>query len=239
MLKILRLIYFPISILFTSIIMLPVSVIRFRSYKNTELFLKIYAFITYPVMGFEVKIFNREILDNTKPAVIVGNHQHNLDILMASQVFSRQVISLGKKEIFFLPLFGQIFWLAGNLLINRKNKEKAMQTMKKVERYVSNNKLGIVIFPEGHRNQSEQLLPFKKGAFYTAINCQIPIVPFVVSQYARNMNLNRWRAGKIYINVLQPIPTSGLTTHDVPALMEKVRSILSEGLKEINTKADY
>lgn len=239
MLKILRNIYFPISILITSIITLPICLARWRSYKNTELFLNVYAFVAYPFMGFKIKLFNKHILDENKPAVIVGNHQHNFDIIVASQIFRNKVVSLGKKEIVYIPLFGQLFWLAGNILINRGNKDKAMKTMKDVENYLTNNELGMVIFPEGHRNKSKELLPFKKGAFYTAINCQIPIVPFVVSQYARNMQLGKLKAGKIYINILDPIPTKGLTTDDIPALMEKVRIILTEGIKDINQKSGY
>ena len=239
MLKLFRLIYFPLSIFITSIIMFPICVIRWRNYKNTSLFLKLYGFITTPVMGLKIRIFNRDILGKTKPAVVVGNHQHNFDILVASEVFRYKIISLGKKEIVYLPLFGPIFWLAGNLLVNRGNKEKAMKTMRQVEEYLRKNELGIVIFPEGHRNTKEELLPFKKGAFYTAVNCQIPIVPFVVSQYARNMNLNKFKAGKIYIDVLEPISTEGLTTDDIPMLMEKVREALTQAIKEINKKAGY
>lgn len=219
--------------------MLPISIVRWRSVKNTELFLKFYKTITMPVMGFDLQIFNRDILDETKPAVVVGNHQHNMDIMVASEVFSYRIISLGKKEIGFLPFFGQIFWLSGNILIDRGNKEKAMKTMKAIEAYVHAKKVGIVIFPEGHRNQKEELLPFKKGAFYTAVNCQIPIVMFCVSQYARHMDLNKWNSGKIYINILPPISTKGLTEKDIPELMERVRKELSEGIKEVNKKAGY
>lgn len=239
MLNFFRLIYFLFAILVTSLVMLPISIVRWRSVSNTELFLKIFKILATPVMGLEVKIFNRDILDGTKPAVVVGNHQHNMDILVAGEVFSYRVISLGKREIGFIPFFGQIFWLSGNILITRGNKESAMKTMKSIEDYVRAQKLGIVIFPEGHRNQKEELLPFKKGAFYTAVNCQIPIVPFCVSQYARHMNLNNWKSGKIYINILPAIPTEGLTEKDIPELMDKVRKSLVEGIKEVNKKAGY
>jgi 1-acyl-sn-glycerol-3-phosphate acyltransferase len=219
--------------------MLPISIIRFRSVKNTELFLKLYKIITMPFMGFNVKIFNREIINNTKPAVVVGNHQHNFDIMMASEVFAYRIVSLGKRQIGFLPFFGQIFWLAGNILITRGNKKSAMKTMKSIENYIRKKKLGIVIFPEGHRNTKEELLPFKKGAFYTAINCQVPIVPFVVSQYARHMDLNKKCPGNIYIQALEPISTEGLTEKDIPELITKVRAVLEQGIKDINKKAGY
>jgi 1-acyl-sn-glycerol-3-phosphate acyltransferase len=189
-------------------------------------------------MGFDYEIYNREILDETKPAVIVGNHQHNFDIMLAGKLFNYKTVSLGKRQLGFLPLFGQVFWLAGNVLITRGSKQSAMKTMKQVESYLRSHGLGMVIFPEGHRNASDELLPFKKGAFHTAINCQIPLVIFVVSQYAKSMQLNRWKAGKMVVKILPPINTEGLSEKDIPRLMQEVREKMQEGIREVNQLAE-
>ena len=53
------------------------------------------------------------------------------------------------------------------------------------------------------------------------------------------MDLNKWNSGKIYINILPPIQTKGLTEKDIPELMERARKELSEGIKEVNKKAGY
>ncbi|MNJ81489.1 1-acyl-sn-glycerol-3-phosphate acyltransferase [compost metagenome] len=51
----------------------------------------------------------------------------------------------------------------------------------------------------------------------------MPIVPVCVSRYAYRLNLNSWRRSTVIIRSLPPIPTSGLTQQDVPALAEQCR----------------
>lgn len=92
-----------------------------------------------------------------------------------------------------MPLFGQLFWLAGNVLIDRGNAHKARQSMRRPT--LQNEDTSIWVFPEGTRNLGEDLLPpFKKGAFQMAIAAGVPIVPVCVSNYIKRMRLNRWRS---------------------------------------------
>ena len=78
----------------------------------------------------------------------------------------------------------------------------------------------IWVFPEGTRNLGKGLLPFKKGAFHMAIAAGVPIVQVCVSNYVTHMQLNRWDSGDVLIRSLPPIPTVGLTSDDIPALMQ-------------------
>jgi len=238
MLYLLRTLYFPIAILLVAIISLPICIIRPINFKNTEIYLKLFRFFAIPI-GFKIKVFNQDLLDTVKPAVVVGNHQHNFDMIMASEAFTHKIVSLGKRQIAYIPFFGTVFWLAGNILISRGKRESSLKSMAKVEKYLTEKKLGVIIFPEGHRNMSKDLLDFKKGAFYTAINCQIPLVIFGVSHYARNMNLNKWHSGNLFIKIAGPIQTAGLTEKDIPELMLKSRELIKKTISEANEEAGY
>ena len=238
MLYLLRTLYFPIAILLVAIISLPVCIIRPINFKNTEIYLKLFRFFAIPI-GLKIKVFNQDLLDTVKPAVVVGNHQHNFDMIMASEAFTHKIVSLGKRQIAYIPFFGTVFWLAGNILISRGKRESSLKSMAKVEKYLTEKKLGVIIFPEGHRNMSKDLLDFKKGAFYTAINCQIPLVIFGVSHYARNMNLNKWHSGNLFIKIAGPIQTAGLTEKDIPELMLKSRELIKKTISEANEEAGY
>jgi len=233
MLKILRTLYFPISILLVSLIAIPLSLLRPRSYKNTGLYLNIFKFFSIP-MGIRFKVQNKEILTTNLPAIVIGNHQHNFDIIVASEIFNHRIVSLGKKELIYVPFFGLIFWLAGNIFVNRGNKKSSQRTMGKIKEYLLKNGLGIVIFPEGHRNNKKDLLDFKKGAFITAIESQLPLIIFAVSRYTDQLNLNKVISGEVHINFLPPISTKGLTLEDMPNLIEKCKTLLSDEIERLN-----
>lgn len=226
MLKILRLIYFPLSILIVSLLLLPVCILRPFSAKNTALYLNLLYWFSRP-MGISFKVEGIEKLDS-KPAVIIGNHQHNFDIIMASFIFKKDIVALGKREIAFIPLFGTVFWLAGNILISRGKKQSSQKTMSKVKNYLITKKLGLVIFPEGHRNTEKELLIFKKGAFKTAIETQIPIIIFGVEQYANKLQLNKFNAGRFKITILDPISTENKSLEDLDLLIANCREKLIE-----------
>jgi 1-acyl-sn-glycerol-3-phosphate acyltransferase len=137
-------------------------------------------------------------------------------------------VCIGKKSLKWVPLFGQLFWLAGNVLIDRGNAHKARQSMLTTTHTLQHEDTSIWVFPEGTRNLGEELLPFKKGAFQMAIAAGVPIVPVCVSSYVKHMRLNRWRSGKILIRSLPAIPTVGLSLDDMPMLMDQCREQMRE-----------
>jgi 1-acyl-sn-glycerol-3-phosphate acyltransferase len=148
----------------------------------------------------------------------------------------RRTVSLGKKSLKWIPFFGQIYWLAGNILIDRGDAFKAKQAMLKTTDVMCQEDTSIWVFPEGTRNLGRGLLPFKKGAFQMAINAGVPIIPLCCSNYKSAMRLNRWRSGSIIIKTLPPIPTAGLSLGDMPALMARCRRDMEACLAELDAR---
>lgn len=73
------------------------------------------------------------------------------------------------------------------------------------------------------------MLPFKKGAFYLAINSQLPITPVVYSCYHfLDHKQERFDPGEVIMTVLPPISTKGMTIEQLPELMERVRNEMLE-----------
>lgn len=84
--------------------------------------------------------------------------------------------------MFYAFPFGLAAYLWGTLFIDRANKTDAKSKLNK-EIQAIRESAKLLIFPEGTRNQSDTLLPFKKGAFYMAIQSESAIQPVVVSRY--------------------------------------------------------
>ncbi|MDT8990973.1 1-acylglycerol-3-phosphate O-acyltransferase [Curvibacter sp. APW13] len=170
------------------------------------------------------------------PYVIVANHQSNHDLFLHGTVVPRATVSIGKTSLKWMPLFGQIYWLAGSVLIDRGNASSAKQSMLQTTEVMQQQKTSIWVFAEGTRNHGKGLKPFKKGAFQMAISAGVPIVPVCASTYKRSMCLNRWRAGHIIVRSLPPIPTTGMSLDDMPALMDRCHAQMQQCIAELDAR---
>jgi len=151
---------------------------------------------------------------------MLGNHQSNYDLFIMGSHVSPRTVGVGKKSLKWIPLFGQLFWLGGNVLIDRSNPYKARRSLDATTRALRDSRTSIWVFPEGTRNSGQTLLAFKKGAFQMAVDAGVPIVPVCISRYAGKLRLGRWQSARIIIRALPPVDTAGLTRKDVPRLAE-------------------
>ncbi len=133
----------------------------------------------------------------------------------------------------WIPLFGQLYWITGNILIDRANRSKAVGTIGQVVDKIKKNKVSVWMFPEGTRSRGRGLLPFKTGAFHAAIGAQVPIVPIVCSSTDK-VKLNRWDNGVVIVEVMKPIATVGLEKEDVRKLLTQSRKMMAAKLAELD-----
>ena len=172
---------------------------------NTRLCGRVYSLPALRILGMDYHLQVDELKKLTSPCVIVVNHQSNFDLFMLGSVVPRRTVTIGKTSLRWVPIFGQIYWLAGNVLIDRGDATKAKAAMVKTTDALQHQDTSIWVFVEGTRNLGKGLLPFKKGAFQMAIAAGVPIVPICCSNYKRTMRLNRWRTGPLRIRALPPL----------------------------------
>jgi len=201
---------------------------------NSRLIARWYAWGGLKILGLKVQADGLEHFDLPGTYIVVANHQDNLDLFVLGGYLPRRTVSVGKKSLRWIPLFGIMYWLAGNVLIDRGDRRRAMDAMGAVVTALQERNTRIWIFPEGTRSRGRGLLPFKKGAFHTAIKAGVPIVPVCVSSYAQQANFNRLTSGKVRLQVLEPISTEGLTGNDVPELMERCREQMQASIAELD-----
>jgi len=188
------------------------------------------------LLDIRVEVEGEEYLQ-TRPMVMVGNHQSMLDILCLARMFPMKASIMAKKELQWSPL-GPWMYMSGAVFINRGNSAKAHESLAAAGEEMKSKSISLMMYPEGTRNNQEEpsLLPFKKGAFHLAVEAGIPILPFVCENYWRIYHKGIFGTGTIKIRVLPPIPTSGLSTSDVAELTTRVRDQMLAALREISVK---
>ncbi len=181
-----------------------------------------------PLLGIRLEVEGRNHLKHLPASVVVANHLSNLDLFVFGGVIPPRTVSVGKKSLRYLPLFGQVYWLAGNIMIDRSNRSKSIDAMDQIVSVMRSRASSIWVFPEGTRSQGKCLQEFKKGAFHIALQAQAPIVPICASNYPVSIRLNRWRAGTVKVAVLPPVPTNGMDIDDLPQLMTVIRDQMAD-----------
>ena len=111
---------------------------------------------------YRPKIYNKKLIPKKGAIILAGNHLTDMDQLMVIKATRRSVRFLTKKELYH-GLLGKVLEWYGTIPVDRENKDKN-QSMKISEEALRKGQ-AINIFPEGKRNQTEEmLLPFKFGA---------------------------------------------------------------------------
>jgi len=208
--------------------------IRPRHRDNVHMFAKIFSFAA-PVLGIKVIVRKPEV-KTEEPCVFLANHQNNFDMFTHTAAVPKGTVSLGKKSLAWVPFFGQIYWLSGNILIDRKNRSRAFDTMAQTAKKIKEKCLSIWIFPEGTRSRGKGLLPFKSGAFHTAIEAGVSMVPVLASNQG-HIKLNRWNNGVVIIEMMDPIETKGLAKSQVKELSSRIHTMMSARLTQLNLEA--
>ncbi len=92
------------------------------------------------------------------------------------------------------------------------------------------------MFPEGTRSKGRGLIPFKTGAFHTAIAAGVPLVPIVCSSYANQIKLNRWNNGEILVEMMPPVDSQQWTRATVKECSDTLRGMMESKLAELDAK---
>jgi 1-acyl-sn-glycerol-3-phosphate acyltransferase len=182
--------------------------------------------------GIRYRVIDRDRIPRDRAVVFCSNHQSNVDPPVLFQSLHRRLHILYKAELSRLPILGRVLRLGDFVPVERENREEAFRAIEQAAQSIRAGN-SFLIFPEGTRSRTDQLLPFKKGGFIMALHAQAPIVPVAVKGGRDSMRKGSWviRPVNVTVRIGEPIQTTGMSDADRDRLIALVRERIDAMLR--------
>jgi 1-acyl-sn-glycerol-3-phosphate acyltransferase len=187
--------------------------------------------------GIRSVVEGTEYLQRARAAVYCVNHSSNIEPPVVfealSPLFPRLRI-LYKAELRKLPILVQAFDIAGFVPLQRGNPEQSLPAIEGAAAALREG-ASFMIYPEGTRSRTGELLPFKKGGFIMAIKAGAPVVPVAIdgARAAMKKGSPIIRPVTVRLRFGPPVETAGMTMNDRDDLVEEVRGRIQTMLKDL------
>ena len=177
--------------------------------------------------GTPVVASGLEHIPRDQPVIYASNHSSMFDIWALFATLPGSVRFVAKRELFRIPVLGRAMLAVGHVPIDRTARKRAFEAYDEAARMIRAG-TSVVVFPEGTRSRTGELLPFKNAPFGLAIAAQVPIVPVYVHHTFEILPKGAWRLRPrpIRLVVGQAIPTAGLRPEDRERLRDEVRAAM-------------
>lgn len=184
--------------------------------------------------GISFRVRGREHLPLDRAAVYCSNHQSNVDPPVLFEALHPRMHILYKHEIDQIPILARAFRLGGFIPVDRRNREASIRSIENGARAIRGGS-SFLIFPEGTRSRTDDLLPFKKGGIHMAILAQAPIVPIAIRGGRAAMRRGSWLIHPVTVDIAvgTPIETQGMSAADRDALIAQVRVQIEHLLRQL------
>jgi len=168
-----------------------------------------------------------EHIPRDQPVIYASNHSSMFDIWALFATLPGSVRFVAKRELFRIPVLGRAMLAVGHVPIDRTARKRAFEAYDEAARMIRGG-TSVVVFPEGTRSRTGELLPFKNAPFGLAIAAQVPIVPVYVHHTFEILPKGAWRLRPrpIRLVVGQTIPTAGRRPEDREQLRDEVRAAM-------------
>ena len=162
-----------------------------------------------------------------RPVVYAANHSSMFDIWALAATLPGSVRMVAKQELARIPLLGRAMVTAGHLTIDRAHPARALEAYRRAAEVIRGG-TSALLFPEGTRSRTGELLPFKNAPFGLAIAAQVPVVPVYVGNTFEIMPKGRFflRPRPIRVVIGEPISTAGMTVERRQELRDRAHAAI-------------
>jgi 1-acyl-sn-glycerol-3-phosphate acyltransferase len=189
------------------------------------------AFTGVRLAGVRIEVVGRDRFDHSRSYIFMTNHTSNLDPPIEVPLIPRRTSVMVKKELFKTPILGTAMRMGDLVPVDRGNRDAGIEAVREAKAVVEKG-LNMIIYVEGKRSFDGKLLPFKKGPFYLAVECGVPVIPMTIvgTHYAMPKTRFAIKPGKVQVIFHDPINPKEFGSRE--CLMETVRAVIESGLPE-------
>ncbi|MBZ5599245.1 MAG: 1-acyl-sn-glycerol-3-phosphate acyltransferase [Acidobacteriia bacterium] len=181
--------------------------------------------------GVRVQTIGLDKLDPGRSYIFMCNHVSNIDPPLLLPLIPHRTSVMAKKELFSYPLLGKVMRLGSLVPVDRGNRDAGIAAVRAAAGVIRKG-INMTIYIEGKRSFDGKLLPFKKGPFYLAMECSVPVVPITIAGTHYVMPKRRFaiKPGTVEVIFHEPIEPKDFGSRE--CLMEQVRRAMNSGLPE-------
>ncbi|BDU49509.1 lysophospholipid acyltransferase family protein [Haliovirga abyssi] len=186
--------------------------------------------------GCEVEVIMKdknlkEKIEN-ETIVVVSNHQSNFDIPLLLEYFPKDIGFVAKKEMEHWPILGAWMKMIQCVFLDRSNPREGIKSIKEAVKKIKTG-YSIVIFPEGTRSKTGEIMEFKKGSFKLATDSKVKLIPVTIKgtnniQVKGSMKIQK---AKVKIIIDNPIDVKELDRTELKELNVKVKDIIEKNYR--------
>lgn len=179
--------------------------------------------------GVRVETVGLEKINPARTYIFMSNHVSNIDPPLLLPLIPKRTSVMAKKELFGYPLLGKLMRIGSLVPVDRGNRDAGISAVRAAAEVIRSG-VNMTIYIEGKRSFDGKLLPFKKGPFYLAEECHVPVVPITIVGTHYIMPKARFsiKPGKATVIFHDPIEPENFGSRE--CLMEKVRAAINGGL---------
>lgn len=189
------------------------------------------AFFGVRLAGVRVETVGLDQIDPARTYIFMSNHVSNLDPPIQIPLIPRRTSVMVKKELFRTPILGRAMRMASLVPVDRGNRDAGIEAVAAAKKVIQ-KRISMTIYVEGKRSFDGKLLPFKKGPFYLAMECAVPVVPMTIVGTYEAMPKRRFaiRPGLVQVIFHPAIEPRDFGSRE--CLIEKVHAAIESGLPE-------
>ncbi len=182
-------------------------------------------------IGVEVEVIGEENLPKGS-SWITPNHTSNFDAFYLIKALGGKIplIPVGKEALEKSKLAGGFFRGGDGFFISRAKIREQVIKLDAAAGQAKQTNHAIIVFPEGTRSLTGDLLDFKDGTFKFAQRYYLPIVPVTITGTLQARNLFRLKTAKVQVIVHKPLRAADHMRLTTPIIGKKVKALIQKDL---------